>query len=81
VSSREEVAKLLAQRHYLLEPAITEIRTLSSGSAPESGPSEPIKLLEVNANQGRGSDNPFAYLAFQCLLSSRLSFPEAGPKR
>jgi hypothetical protein len=48
MNDREEAAKLLAKRHYLFEPAITEIRTINSRAISE--PNEPIRLLEVNAN-------------------------------
>ena len=72
MSTREEVARLLAQRHYLLEPAITEIRTLCSGSGFETSPNEPIKLLEVNANTIASGIMP---LKFDAVPASGIDYP------
>ena len=70
MNDREEAAKLLAQKHYLFEPAITEIRTLTSGAI--SGASEPIKLLEVNANTVPSGIMP---LRFDAAPTSGIPFP------
>jgi len=50
MTERIKAARSLASKHYRLEPAITQIHTLTSGSKQESSPAEPIKLLEVNKN-------------------------------
>lgn len=63
-------AKLLAQRHYQFEPAITEIRTLTSGLP--FGPNEPIRLIEVNANTIASGIMP---LRFDAAPASGIPFP------
>jgi hypothetical protein len=70
MSDREMAEKLLAGRHYLLEPEITEIRTLCSGSAYEA--TEPIKLLEVNPNTIASGIMP---LRFDAIPGSGINFP------
>lgn len=70
MDDREEAANRLAQRHYLFEPAITEIRTITSGTI--YGPNEPIKLLEVNANTIPSGIMP---LRFDAVPASGIPFP------
>jgi hypothetical protein len=70
MDDREEAAKRLAQRHYDLEPAITEIRTITSGTNG-SGLPEPIKLLEVNANTIASGIMP---LRFDAVPASGIPF-------
>jgi hypothetical protein len=70
MNDREEAAMRLAQRHYHLDPAITEIRTITSG-AISSGVPEPIKLLEVNANTIASGIMP---LRFDAVPASGIPF-------
>src|SRR5215471_4160840 len=72
MTDRERVAKLLAHRHYLFEPAITEIYTISSATPYESSPKEPIKLLEVNANTIASGIMP---LKFDAAPASGIDYP------
>jgi hypothetical protein len=48
--NKDDVADLLAQAHYSIEPAITEIYRVVRGGGKEADPNEPIKLLEVNSH-------------------------------
>ena len=68
----EEVAKLLAQRHYSFEPSITEIRTPCAAGPSDSGQNEPIKLLEVNANTVPSGILP---LRFDAAPGSGIPYP------
>jgi hypothetical protein len=70
MTNREEAAIRLAQRHYLFEPAITEIRTLTCGASNEAN--EPIALLEVNANTIPSGIMP---LRFDAYPGSDIPFP------
>lgn len=70
VHEHENAAKRLAQRHYQFEPAITEIRTLTSGRPFE--PNEPIRLLEVNSNTIASGIMP---LRFDPAPASGIPFP------
>jgi hypothetical protein len=70
MNEREEAAKQLAQRHYRIEPGITEIRTLTSGAI--QGANEPIKLLEVNENTIASGIMP---LRFDAAPASGIPFP------
>jgi hypothetical protein len=70
MNDREEAANRLAQRHYLFDPGITEIRTITS--AASHGPNEPIKLLEVNANTVASGITP---LRFDAVPASGIPFP------
>lgn len=72
MNDREEAAQLLAKRHYLLEPGITEICTLTSGTPSVSTPNEPIKLLEVNPNTIASGIMP---LRFDAVPTSGIPFP------
>jgi hypothetical protein len=47
--AKDEVARLLARKHFEIEDGITHIYRLTDRSDVELRPSEPIKLLEVNA--------------------------------
>ena len=60
----------LAQKHYGYEPAITEIRSLTSGAV--QGLAEPIKLLEVNENTVASGIMP---LRFDAVPGSGIPFP------
>jgi hypothetical protein len=70
MNDHEEAAKQLAQRHYRIEPGITEIRTLTSGTI--QGVNEPIKLLEVNTNTIASGIMP---LRFDAAPASGIPFP------
>src|SRR5579862_8486261 len=70
MDEREEAANRLAQRHYHLEPAITEIRTINSG-AINGAVAEPIQLLEVNANTIASGIMP---LRFDAVPASGIPF-------
>jgi hypothetical protein len=48
--TRDYEARLLARKHYQVEPGITQIFTLRDPPEAEALPDTPIKLLEVNAN-------------------------------
>src|SRR5689334_2497087 len=48
--SKDEVARKLAEAHYVIEPGITQIFRIQAGAEAETRPDEPIKLLEVNEN-------------------------------
>ncbi len=46
--SKDQVARDLAERHYLIDSGVTSIfRIVSAEPGRESDPDEPIKLLEV----------------------------------
>ena len=48
--TKEEEAKFLAQRHYELEDSVSAIYWIYGPDQIEKVVTEPIKLLEVNAN-------------------------------
>lgn len=48
--TKDEEAKDLAQKHYQIEPGLTEVFRITAAPDAEDRPSEPIKLLEVNEN-------------------------------
>lgn len=48
-SAKESAARELARRHYQVEAGLTRVFRLTGSAAAEMRPSEPIKLLEVNA--------------------------------
>jgi len=48
MSTKDEEAIVLAQKHYLVEPGMTQIFRITGDAAVEIRPAEPIKLLEVN---------------------------------
>ena len=50
MSDKENAALSLAQMHFRYEPGMCEIYRLIDVDADEQDPSEPIKLLEVNAD-------------------------------
>jgi hypothetical protein len=50
MNDKEEAVKRLAEAHYRLEPAITQIFHIQDKAEVELLRSEPIKLLEVNEN-------------------------------
>src|SRR5262245_48800053 len=50
MQSKSEVARLLAEQHYEIEPGLQGIFCLMRTDGAEESPNEPIKLLEVNAN-------------------------------
>jgi hypothetical protein len=47
-TSKDDAARILARRHYEIEPGISRVIRLMG--ANERDPKEPIKLLEVNRN-------------------------------
>lgn len=49
MSKKDDAARLLAERHYAIEPGITRIVRLSRTDGGEDRDDEPVKLLEVNA--------------------------------
>jgi len=72
IDEKAKVAKELAAKHYQFEPAIIEIRTLTSGMPCESRPNEPIKLLEVNADTIASGILP---LRFDAIPTSGIPYP------
>jgi hypothetical protein len=70
MDARQKATELLAKKHYHIEPGITEIRTICSGSVYES--EEPIRLLEVNADTVPTGIMP---LAFDAAPASGIPFP------
>jgi hypothetical protein len=72
MTDREKAARRLAEIHYLLEPAITEIRSISSPVRFESKSTEPIKLLEVNEDTVPSGIMP---LRFDAVPSSGIRYP------
>jgi len=49
MSTKDEVARQLAFKHFDIERAITRVFRLRDASNHEDSPDTPIKLLEVNA--------------------------------
>jgi len=72
MTDREKAARKLAEKHYLLEPAITEIRTIRSPAANEAKATEPIKLLEVNEETVSSGIMP---LGFDAAPASGMRYP------
>ncbi|HLN31408.1 MAG TPA: hypothetical protein VK395_26945 [Gemmataceae bacterium] len=70
MDEREAATRRLAQRHYLIEPAISEIRTIGSGTA--FGLNDTIALLEVNQNTIASGIMP---LRFDAVPASGIPFP------
>lgn len=50
MTTKDEVANRLAQKHYELEDGLTQIYRVTGAVDVEIRPTEPIKLLEVNQN-------------------------------
>lgn len=50
MSTKDETANELAQRHYEIEVSIKQILRITGTAEVEVSPAEPIKLLEVNEN-------------------------------
>jgi hypothetical protein len=50
VPPKDDVARLLAQAHFSVEPGVLRIFRVVSDAARENDPREPIKLLEVNSD-------------------------------
>jgi hypothetical protein len=48
MNQKKDVAKLLAERHYQVEPTVINIVIVEASPEAEARPEEPIKLLEVN---------------------------------
>jgi hypothetical protein len=69
---KEEVRIKLARAHYTYEPSITAIFTICTDAAHEALPSEPIKLLEVNANTIPSGIMP---LGFDASPANGIPFP------
>lgn len=46
--NKDEEARQIAEKHYQIETAITQIHRVTGSAEVEGDPSEPIKLLEVN---------------------------------
>lgn len=72
MKDREDVAKRLAQAHYRIEPAITQIFTIWDKPEYETLPNSPIKLLEVNENTIPSGIMP---LRFDPVPASGISYP------
>jgi hypothetical protein len=47
---KDDVARELATKHFMIEPGITRIFRITRSADGEFSSTEPIKLLEVNAN-------------------------------
>ncbi len=69
--SKDAVARLLAESHYRVDPAIERIVRLVS-PLEEDSPSEPIKLLEVNQDTSMSGILP---VYFGAHADSGISFP------
>jgi len=63
MSDKDIEAVMLAQKHYAIEPGITEIFRILSTHADELETSEPIKLLEVNSNTIASGIMPLGFAA------------------
>lgn len=50
MTTRDEEAKELAEKHFLVESGLTRIFRISGSAEVEFRPNEPIKLLEINEN-------------------------------
>lgn len=50
MSDKDQEARELAERHYVVEEGVTEIIRLVDSAEAEVVPGSPIKLLEVNEN-------------------------------
>jgi len=50
MQTKDEEARFLAEAHYQLEDSLSEIYWMVGPDEAERAPTEPIKLLEVNAN-------------------------------
>jgi hypothetical protein len=48
MQSKEDMARLLAEAHYQIEPGVTQIFRIHGTPEAEARANEPIKLLEVN---------------------------------
>lgn len=72
MNDREKIAKLLAEKHYHIEPSITEIHTIHSGTPSHPPQLEPIKLLEVNPNTVASGILP---LWFDAVPASGIPYP------
>ncbi len=70
--TKEEVTRMLAEKHYAVEAGITHIFRLRGEAAVEMSPAEPIKLLEVNADTIPSGVMP---LYFGPALASGISYP------
>jgi hypothetical protein len=71
-SEKARVAKELANKHYRVEPGLTQIIRFSGSPQLEAAPFEPIKLLEVNAYTIPSGIYP---LGFDAAPASGVPFP------
>jgi hypothetical protein len=72
VADKDEVAKMLARKHYDIEPGITRIFKLQDKPEFEGLLSAPIKLLEVNVDTSSSGIMP---LYFGPVPSSGIPYP------
>jgi hypothetical protein len=72
VSDKDEVARILAHKHYDIEPGITRIFKLRDKPEFESLAGAPIKLLEINADTAPAGIMP---LHFGPVPGSGISYP------
>jgi hypothetical protein len=70
--TKEEVARKLADAHYMVDLGITHIIRFKSTVEAEVSPSEPIKLLEVNENTIASGVMP---IQFDALPTSGVPYP------
>jgi hypothetical protein len=72
VPTKEEAARELANKHYEIEPSVTQIFTVCDRPELEVLPTEPIKLLEVNENTIASGIMP---LGFDAAPASGIPYP------
>jgi hypothetical protein len=68
---KAEVSKVLARKHFEIEPGLTRVSRFSGSLDVEALPTEPIKLLEVNRNTVASGVLP---LRFGPALASGITF-------
>jgi len=71
-AEKARAAKHLARKHFEVEPGLTRIMRYSGSPSIEFMPSEPIKLLEVNADTVPSGVMP---LHFGPSVASGIIFP------
>ncbi len=72
VREKALMARELAKKHYEIEPGLTRVIRCSGAAEIEFGPTEPVKLLEVNENTVPSGVLP---LHFGPAPASGISFP------
>jgi hypothetical protein len=70
--SKDDVARYLAQQHYLYEPDLTRIFRIGVSAEVEREPNQPIKLLEINPSTIESGVMP---LGFDATPESGVPYP------